>query len=57
MSKPVLMEWDDDAEDYEEVWDAKREAAFWDEEERRAEAVIQWTHERPQTPADGGAHS
>jgi hypothetical protein len=57
MSKPLLMEWDDDAEDYEEVFDSKREAEFWEEELQRCEAEIQAQRKAKQPSADDASSS
>lgn len=36
----VLVEWDDDAEDYEEVWTEESAAQFWADESKRSEEMI-----------------
>lgn len=57
MSKFTVSEWDDDAEDYEEVFDAKREAEFWKEEDRRSAELLQKLREAGKIPASDDASS
>ena len=38
--KPTLVEWDDDAEDWEEVWTPESEAEFWADELERCDEKL-----------------
>lgn len=33
--KPTLVEWDEESEDWEEVWTPESEAEFWEDELER----------------------
>lgn len=52
MEKPLLMEWDDDAEDYEEVIDADPGDEFWEDAVKRIEAAAQAKRKAQQQSPD-----
>jgi hypothetical protein len=55
MSKLTVSEWDDDAEDYEEVISPEQEDKFWAEELKRCEAEIQAQRKAKQASSDDGS--